>query len=265
MSPLWRLLSAGIGIAVCVTFFLVVFAKPFLAVQTSIARSGGAVWSSAVGLRDALKPEYAALQKENIALRAERDALVRQVAQLRDAKEENDQLQGLLRFQKREGGTMIPAHILGGSTFADVQEVTIDVGSSSGVQVGDVTIVSDGFVVGKIVRVTTNRSVVQLMTDAQSRFAGALFSQKENTTVSGVIEGGHGAALVMRLIPQSVAVGAGDIVVTAGLESGIPRGFVLGTIESVVPENNLPFQVATIQPSAPLDRLLTVGVVLAPR
>jgi rod shape-determining protein MreC len=55
-------------------------------------------------------------------------------------------------------------------------------------------------------------------------------------------------------------VQAGDVIVTSGEDRIFPKDFPIGTVESAKPAN--PFQVIRVQPSARLDRLEEVLVLL---
>jgi rod shape-determining protein MreC len=66
----------------------------------------------------------------------------------------------------------------------------------------------------------------------------------------------------MTLIPQHAPISSGDTIVTTGREQGIPRGLVLGAVESVVSVASDPFISATVAPAIdPID-LTKVAVIV---
>lgn len=224
----------------------------------------GAFWRAGVRIRQIFSPKANATSERLAEMEKERDALIVENAKLRDAAQEAHTLAALLDFEKRTAAPLIPAHVIAGSTDPDIHTIDIDRGATEGVRVGDAVIAEDGIVVGKVVRTQEHGATVELLTDAQSRFAAALLGA-DAMTVHGYTEGGHGTGMVMRLIPQQVKVTPGDVVITAGLEENIPRGLVLGRVESMHYEPNKPFQEAILSPLASLDTLTVVAVLHIPR
>jgi rod shape-determining protein MreC len=64
----------------------------------------------------------------------------------------------------------------------------------------------------------------------------------------------------MEYVVNAEKVQAGDAIVTSGEDRIFPKDFPIGTVESARPAN--PFQVIRVQPSARLDRLEEVLVLL---
>ena len=89
--------------------------------------------------------------------------------------------------------------------------------------------------------------------------AGALI---ERTRAQGIVVG-IGDALRMDYVPGTADVKQGDLVVTSGIDRIYPKGFVIGTVESV---NRGPgtYHDITIRPAVDFSRLEEVLVVLTP-
>jgi cell shape-determining protein MreC len=66
----------------------------------------------------------------------------------------------------------------------------------------------------------------------------------------------------MNYIPQSEAVVVGDLIVTSGLEAGIPSGLVIGQVAKVNKNGNEIWQSVNIQPLADFDYLMIVSVLV---
>ncbi len=228
------------------------------------AGPGAALWRTGVNARNFFKADTSNLASRLADSEAERNRLIVENARLKDLGEENARLAALLNFSKRAETVVRPAEVIAGSADPDIHAIDIGIGGAEGLVIGDAVITEDGIVVGKISAVRAHTATAELLTDARSRFAAALLPTAEES-VGGVVEGGHGTGMVMRLIPQSAKIKLGDAAITSGLEAGIPRGLVIGRIESVSQEPNEPFQSATLSPLASLDALTVVGVVLAPR
>lgn len=265
MRRLWRLLAT-----LFVLFFVVVlFREPLgglaCAIQDRVLlQIGRPFWGAGLAIHDWFSGDAEQLKKKVNELESERNALVVENAQLHQAKGDNDKLTALLNFSQQSNFDLHLAHVIGGSSNPDIHTIDIDGGSADGVIVGDAVITDGGIVVGKIASVNQHASTVELLTDARSRFAVSLAST-DGMVVAGVSEGGHGTGMVMRLIPQSMKISNGEIIVTAGLEVGVPRGLVLGRVESVSEEANEPFQTAALSPLVELGAISIVSVVEIPR
>jgi len=97
---------------------------------------------------------------------------------------------------------------------------------------------------------------VLLINDKDSG-VGALFSA---TRTHGVVRGSGDPEPRMEYVVNDEKVQTGDAIVTSGEDRIFPKDFPIGTVESAKPGN--PFQVIRVQPSARLDRLEEVLVLL---
>ena len=265
MPRIKQLFIAVAAALLAIGLFREILITPLRAVGDKIFTTPARVlWRSGVGLRAVFSRDAAALEEKAAKLEVERNRLIIENAALKDIRVENARLADLLQFKKRSEAPFKTAAIVSGSLIFGVHTVTIDVGSVDGVEVGDAVVASDGILVGKVRETRGTSSVVQLITDSRSKLAAEV-STAEEKTVSGVAEGGHGEGVSLRLLPQGETLRPGDVAVTSGLEPGVPRGLLIGTIESVKQEVNEPFQSAFLQTLIDFDSLSTVAVVLAPR
>ena len=124
---------------------------------------------------------------------------------------------------------------------------------------GQPAVTGDGVLVGKVAAVTPLSATVMLLTDPRSRLAVALLDA-EGTI--GLLEGDRGTSLRIGLIPQESAVSPDDLVITSGLETGIRRGLVVGTVDQVSSGAQDPFQTALVRQSAAAARPLYLTVLL---
>jgi rod shape-determining protein MreC len=118
-------------------------------------------------------------------------------------------------------------------------------------------VVTPDGIVGKIVEVLPNTAQVLLINDKDSG-VGALFSA---TRTHGVVRGSGDPEPRMDYVVNDEKVQVGDAIVTSGEDRIFPKDFPIGTVESAKPGN--PFQVIRVQPSARLDRLEEVLVLLS--
>jgi rod shape-determining protein MreC len=252
---------ALIAIVLIATFHFVPFFDPAEAwlVRGFLAVGYGAR-SAALSVGDVFEQVVSAgkIEKEN-------DDLKKQIMQLNETKvamaaltAENDSLKGLLNFKLRTDLELIPSDVIGADPDETIHALIIDRGTESGVMRGDAVIVGDGTLVGRVERAVLGRSTVLLLTDPRCALAVMSSDHPES---NGVAQGENGLVVSMSLIPQHAPITAGDTIVTTGLEQGIPRGLVLGTVESVESVASDPFISATVAPAVdPID-LTKVAVI----
>lgn len=198
------------------------------------------------------------IEKENFELKERIRSLDEKLASASALIAENDSLNGLLRFSSRTDLELVPALVIGADPDTTARSLIIDRGSERGILRGDAVIAGDGTLVGKIERSTAGRSTVLLPTDPRSSLAVMVSDHPES---NGVAQGEKGLVVAMTLIPQHAPIKEGDTIVTTGREKGIPRGLVLGMVESVNSVASDPFMSATVVPELdPID-LIKVAVV----
>jgi rod shape-determining protein MreC len=198
------------------------------------------------------------IQKENLELKKQIAGLTEKLAAAAELTAENDALKGLLNFKKRTDLELVPCEVIGADPDATTRALVINCGSENALKRGEAVVVGDGTLVGKIERVGNGRSTVLLPIDPRSALSVMTADHPET---SGVAQGEKGLVISMTLIPQHAPIAEGDIVVTAGRETGVPRGLVLGRIESINSVASDPFMSATIAPALESIDLTKVAVI----
>lgn len=100
-------------------------------------------------------------------LRQQNEQLVQQLAAAEEQRLENERLRGLLNLRDTYEITGVSGRVIGRTTDAWNQTVTLDVGSSSGVETG-LTVLGPTGVVGQVISVDGGSCRVRLLTDPQS-------------------------------------------------------------------------------------------------
>ena len=154
--------------------------------------------------------------------------LIEQLAQAEEYRQEAERLQGLLGIKDSYDIEGVGARVIGKSTTAWDQTVTIDKGSADGVDSG-LTVMGSSGVIGQIVGTTEHASTVRLLTDPKSGAAALV----QSTRAEGVVRGSLDGLLYLEDLDADSAVQAGDIVVTSGLGGSYTRGLVIGTVVKV--------------------------------
>jgi rod shape-determining protein MreC len=195
------------------------------------------------------------LHTDNATLRSENERLQNENDRLQAVKTENDQLTALLQLQGGFDHKTVATRVIGREMLATSRMVTLDKGTSDGLALGDVVVVSGGAVAGRITDIGSNYAKVTLISDASSTVIGQL----GNSGATGDIGGEAGGVLVMKSIDSGVQVGLDEEVFTAGLElsggirSPYPKGLVVGSVVDVQRDANDVVQTAFIAPAANLD------------
>ena len=117
----------------------------------------------------------------------------------------------------------------------------------------------EGVVVGKIIDIKPGTAKICLTTSPGCQLAASL--QNQNKTL-GIVEGDLGLTIKMSYIPQLEKININDIVITSGLGGDIPRGLVIGKVQSVRNESNEIWQSATIEPLVNMDNLTVLAVII---
>ena len=140
----------------------------------------------------------------------------------------------------------------------EFRTMTIDKGTSDRL-LTDMAVMSPAGVVGRVILPSRRASKVQLLIDRNAA-AGAVI---ERTRAQGVVVGGGTDPLRMEYVPGTADVKAGDLVVTSGIDGIYPKGFVIGTVESVERGPGTYHEI-TVRPAVDFSRLEEVLVVLTP-
>jgi len=156
------------------------------------------------------------LRRENAALRAENDWLT-------EARRQVPRLESMARFQTSASLRLKAARVVAQDPGRFQAAWVIDVGSADSMTVNMPVLTARG-VVGKIVRVYRNHSLVQLMSD----HAFKVSVQSSRSRARGILESDGPERLVARF-PAGSDVARGDSLTTTGLGGVFPKGLRLGT------------------------------------
>ena len=197
------------------------------------------------------------LQKENKRLDDELNKTKTEIAQLKEAKEENDELRKMLGFTELSGFEFISSEITSYSPDNLSQSVLVNKGSKDGVLENMPVLSSDGFLIGRIVDVSNNSCRIFLITDPTSYVNAKI----QDTKATGLIKGQIGFGLALEKIPQTEKIQSGDVVVTSGLGGDFPPGLIIGYIEEISRKENTIFQRASVRPAADFKKLDKVLII----
>ncbi len=137
------------------------------------------------------------------------------------------------------------------------QTITIDKGRSDGVDVG-MPVVGSGGLVGQVIQAFHHSSVVQLVTDGQSK-VGVTFGTNSN----GIVDGqGPGGQMTADLVPPHTVLHKGEIMYTSGLNAAaFPPGIPVAHVIDFHTSAGASQETIDVAPNADLNQLAYVDVV----
>ena len=148
--------------------------------------------------------------------------------------EENRQLKEILKFSHDLEYQNIPAKIIGKDPQNYHATLTVNKGRLNGVKKDmPVVAVQNGRqgLVGKVVQVGINSSLIQPLYDSSAFIAARLFSSR----YEGLVNGTDSETIVMRYVKRYARsnIRYGDIVITSGVKSLYPPDIYIGTVKMI--------------------------------
>ena len=161
-------------------------------------------------------------------LRDQNDELRSLLAEAEEYRQENERLRGLLDMKQVSGATGPVARVIGRSTNAWDQSITIDIGSAEGVTSG-MTVMGSSGVIGQVSRAFEKTATVRLLTDPNSGAAVMVQSSRAN----GIVRGSLNGLLYLEDFDEDQLPVEGDVILTSGLGGSYERGLIVGAVASV--------------------------------
>ncbi len=199
-------------------------------------------------------------QIDYLKLQEERNQLAVKNVELQILEQENQELRKALNFFKENQYQFLVANIIGRDPL-NSNYFILNRGEEDGIKNGLPVTSPEGILVGKIIKVEKNISMMLIPTDTNFETAGSILEKSKKNT-SGLVRGEKGLGIKMEFIPQGEEVEKNDIVITAGLEINMPRGLIVGKVSEVKKEEKDIFGEATITPMLSFEDLNIVAVII---
>jgi rod shape-determining protein MreC len=202
--------------------------------------------------------KVSALERQLVQMRAE-------LSQARLSKTESAQLQSLLQLAGRGGYRVVAANVVASGPSYE-ESVTIDAGSTDGVQPNE-TVLNGTGLVGEVTSVGSRTSTVLLDTDASATVGVRVAGTGEIGVVTGSGKNRSGpAALELQVFDENAVLRPGQQLVTFGSVNGRPYvpGVPVGVITRVQASPSALTKTAWVRPFADDGTLGVVGVVIVP-
>ena len=206
--------------------------------------------------------DYQTLEIENNSLKNEIVDLKLRITDLESAKQENISLRQLLDYFEEEASDL-PKSVarVVGRDQENASILLLNIGRRDGVEINNAVVVQDGVIIAKIIKVFARSSKALLLTDSESRLAVTISG---SAPTSKLANGERGLSIILDQIPQGELINRGQLVISSGLESTIPRGLIVGEVEEIISEPNDLFQRAILRPIIDYSTVYFVSVILSP-
>ncbi len=182
--------------------------------------------------------------------------LTEQLSQAEELRQENERLLEMLDLKGTYDLEGVAARVVGRSTSAYSQTVTIDAGEDDGVDTG-LTVMDSTGVIGQVVSTTSHTATVRLLTDPSSGAAALIQSSRAEGVVFGSLDG----LLYLEDIDADVEVSVGDLVVTSGLGGSYTGGLLIGEVVKVEGSVGDATRRIVVSPNSTVETLEEVFVV----
>lgn len=203
------------------------------------------------------------LQAENAALRQQIARMEETIRQAETDVEENKKFRELMNLtrQRRDLTDFEAAMVTEHAVTNWTSSLTLNKGTSLGIEVGDCVIDECGNLVGVIDQAGTNWSTVLTLVDTDTSLGAQVFRTKDLGVAQGDFSMMRENRLRLDYLPPDCDPMAGDIVVTSGLNGYYPSGLVIGSVEEVRLDDSGAASYATLIPAADFDALTEVFVI----
>lgn len=199
--------------------------RPVIYVSEAIARPFKNFFSTVYTLRN--------IVKQNSQLEAKVSELQQQNVLLDQYRVQNEILKKELSFAATSPLSLVKCTVLSRDPAGFSDTLVLSCGQKDGVLVGQ-AVVSQGHLVGKVILVNESSSTILLITNAQSSVDAKL----SKSGVEGVVKGSFGSGLYLDLVSQNTEVNPGDLIVTAGIDSRVPKNILIGEAGDLLSNNN---------------------------
>ena len=217
-------------------------------------------------MRDQAEQLYSYMFKYE-ALAAENAMLKEQLAQMEDdarkadsVSRENDRLRSLVALKDtHEDYVLVDAYVIAWESSDWNNTITVNRGTSGGINTGMCAITANGQVVGLVTEVGSNYAIITTLLDSSLEISASIASSGHNGMVQGNHIEGNENFLRMDYLPSSAIIRNNEQVVTSG-STLYPRDLILGYIVDAGFNDTGVAKYAILEPAADIDTLEQVFI-----
>lgn len=267
-NGLWVLFAAAViavGLA-AMSLLSTTSSSPLVDIAGTITSPFKSAYTSVAAWFNDLQRYYkdtAALEEENTRLKQQIAKMEEKVRQAEEALSENEQFRKLLNLteQRRDLSDLEIATVTEHAVTNWTSSLTLNKGTSLGIEVGDCVIDEMGYLVGVVSEAGVNWSTVLTLVDTDTSLGAQVFRTKDLGVAQGDFSLMEQKRLRLDYLPADSQLLSGDLVVTSGLGGYYPSGLVIGSIEEIQVDDSGAASYAILVPSVDFDALTEVFVV----
>jgi rod shape-determining protein MreC len=196
---------------------------------------------------------------ENEKLQNDIKSLIVDYALLKKLEQENEELKNLFNYKSSPEYKKVVAEIVSSIPSLEKNIFLLNKGENFGLKPDQPVISSSGLMIGKILQVDKFTSQMVLL--ESSLFKTTAYIQNDLNSI-GLVEGTRNLGIRMNYIAQEDELNIGDLVVTSGRDSFIPRGLILGKITAIHKNEGDFFQSASITSPEQIQNIFFVNVLI---
>lgn len=185
------------------------------------------------------------VNQENRQLTLEIAELKVQTSMLFEQKVENERLRRFLNLKTQTPLDVIPCEVVAREPHFQLTSLVVSAGSNSGVS-KNMPVIDEHGLVGKVIEVSSDRSVVQSLYDPGLEISAV----DQRSRIKGIASWKSGAIVELKYVSAVDDVQIGDLIVTSGLGSIYPAGLEIGTVTAVTKNESMLFKEIDIQTRA---------------
>lgn len=224
-------------------------------------RAVGTALTSTAELYYSYMFQYEALAAENAELKADIAQMEDVARQADSVNRENARLRALLNLKAtNEDYELVDAYIIGWNSTDWNSTLTINRGTSAGIQANMCAVTENGQVVGLVTEAGPNYAVIKTVLDSTLEISGTISVSGYNGMVGGGYIDGHETLLKMEYLPSSAIIRNTDQVVTSG-STVYPRGLIIGSVVDAGFEETGVAKFALLRPAAEINTLEQVFII----
>jgi rod shape-determining protein MreC len=233
-----------------------VIASPFRAAYTAVAD-----WFND---KQNYYRDTTALQEENATLRRQIAEMEAEIRQAREDSAENTRLKKLLSLQEDRPDLtedLEAATVTEHSVTNWTASLTVNKGTSSGVEVNQCVMDETGALVGIVSQVGTNWATILTLVDTDTSLGAQVFRTGDLGLAQGDFSLMGEDRLRLNYLPADCRLLGGDLVVTSGLGGYYPSGLVIGSVAEVHSDDSGAAVYAILDPAVDFDGLSEVFII----
>ena len=231
----------ALGVIVLVSFALMAVSKseelqPLRSITAIIV---GSLQTTTSWIPDPFFAEKPAeLRERNILLTSE-------LARLRRAQTENEELRKLLNLKPRPEWKLLPTEIIGKTTSSDRNMLTISNGENDGIRKG-MAVITDAGLVGRVFATSGGYALVEDLFNHSLRVSVKVARSR----VDGILTWESGDQLIVRNVPKALDVQVEDVIVSSEYSTLFPAEVPIGVVTKIESEPNSLFRRILVKPYA---------------